>query len=107
MNAPTPASLLRTARTNAGLSQRELARKAKTAQSVVARVELGENSPSWDTLVRLLRATGNRLFAHVERLPVVDPSMLDDVPRILSMTPEQRLEEVAQVSRFVTEARRA
>lgn len=98
--------LVRAARVGAGLSQRELARKAHTAQSVVARIELGENSPSWDTLMRLLRAAGFKLLATLERVPTVDRSLLDDVPRILRMTPEQRLEEVAAVSRFIAAARR-
>ena len=100
------AHLLRKARESAGLTQRELARKARTSQSVVARIELGENSPSWDTLSRLLRAAGQSLVPSLERIPVVDRSILDDVPRILRMTPEQRLEEVANVSRFTAAVRR-
>ena len=101
------ATVLLEARTAAGLSQRELARKAHTAQSVVARIELGETSPSWDTLMRLLRASGHTLHAVLERTPIVDRSILDDVPRILGMTAQQRLEEVAEVSRFIAEVRRA
>jgi transcriptional regulator with XRE-family HTH domain len=100
------AGILKTARTEARLSQRELARKARTAQSVVARIELGETSPSWATLMRLLRAAGHTLRPELERLPVVDRSVLDDVPRILRMSPEERLNEVAQVSRFFGEAHR-
>jgi transcriptional regulator with XRE-family HTH domain len=100
-------ALLKDARTKAGLSQRELARKARTAQSVVARIELGETSPSWDTLMRLLKSAGFRLGGQLEQTELVDKSLLDDVPRILRMTPEQRLEEVAQVSRFIASARRA
>ncbi|MBA2706525.1 MAG: helix-turn-helix transcriptional regulator [Gemmatimonadaceae bacterium] len=103
----TAAELLALARTAAGLSQRDLARKAGTAQSVVARIELGETSPSWNTLTRLVRATGSRLHATIDRPVAVDQSLLDDVPRILAMTPEQRLLEVAQVSRFIAAARRA
>lgn len=98
--------LVREARLGAGLSQRALARKARTAQSVVARVEMGETSPSWDTLMRLLRAAGHTLRPSLER-NAVDKSLLDDVPRILRLTPEERLEEVAAVSRFIAEARRA
>ena len=97
--------LLREARSNAGLSQRELARKARTAQSVIARIELNETSPSWHTLLRLVKASGFRLNASLERIPVVDKTILDDVPRILRMTPEQRLQEVADVSRFIAGAR--
>ena len=87
------------------MSQRELARRARTAQSVVARIELGETSPSWLTLKRLLKAAGFDLSTALERLEV-DPAVLDDVPRILQLTPEERLREVAQVSRFITGARR-
>jgi transcriptional regulator with XRE-family HTH domain len=103
----TPISeFVKAARSSAGLSQRELARKARTAQSVVARIELGETSPTWDTLIRLVRASGHRLISSIERIPTVDRSVLEDVPRILKMTPEQRLEEVAQVSRFASAAKR-
>jgi transcriptional regulator with XRE-family HTH domain len=97
--------LLQAARDRAGLTQRQLATKARTAQSVVARIELGETSPSWSTLVRLLKAAGFGLSAGLRRIGV-DPQLLDDVPRILALSPEQRLREVAQVSRFLSAARR-
>ena len=99
------AKLLQTARNRAGLTQRQLARKARTAQSVVARIELGETSPSWSTLERLLKAAGFSLSAGLRRIGV-DPQLLDDVPRILALSPEERLREVAQVSRFLSAARR-
>ncbi len=97
--------LLADARMRAGISQRELARRARTAQSVVARIELGETSPSWTTLGRLLKAAGFRLSAGLRRIDV-DPALLDDVSRILRLTPEERLLEVARVSRFISAARR-
>jgi transcriptional regulator with XRE-family HTH domain len=99
------ASLLQRARESAGLSQRELARKARTAQSVVARIELGETNPSLPTLARLLKAAGFAISATLRRVEV-DPQLLDDVPRILALSPEERLLEVAQVSRFLAAARR-
>ena len=102
----SPADILRTARNRAGMSQRKLARRARTAQSVIARIELGETSPSWATLDKILRAAGFRLAPHIERIPRVDPSELEDIPRILRLTPEERLREVAQVSRFIAAARR-
>ncbi|MDP9177055.1 MAG: helix-turn-helix domain-containing protein, partial [Gemmatimonadota bacterium] len=52
------AQLLQEARTRAALTQRELARRAGTAQSVVARVERGKTSPTLETVARLLAATG-------------------------------------------------
>lgn len=102
----SPSEVLVAARQAAGLTQRALAKKARTAQSVVARIELGETSPSWDTLMRLLHATGHTLRVSVDR-NTVDAQMLDDVPRILRLTPEERLDEVAAVSRFISETKRA
>jgi transcriptional regulator with XRE-family HTH domain len=102
---PNASKLLQTARHLAGLTQRQLAKKARTAQSVVARIELGETSPSWSTLVRLLKAAGFTLSVDLRRV-TVDPQLLDDVPRILALSPEQRLREIAEVSRFVSSARR-
>ncbi len=101
------AGILREARDRAGLSQRELARRAGTSQSVVARIELGQTSPSVSTLDRLLAAAGFELHAGLEIRSVADSHMLNDVPRILSLTPEQRLVEVANLSRFERGVRRA
>lgn len=100
------ADLLRMARVRAGLSQRELARKAGTAQSVIARIELGETNPSFATLSALLAAAGFDLAADLLPRPRVERSQLDDVPRILALTPAERIREVGAVSRFVTAARR-
>ena len=100
------AELLRQARERAGLSQRQLAQRAGTAQSVIARIERGLSSPTWDTLERLLEAAGFELAAQVEPRVVVGSHMLDDVPRILQLTPEQRLEEVKNLSEFFAHARR-
>ena len=103
----TAAALLRQARTRSGLSQRALARRAGTAQSVIARIERGQTSPTWETLERLLAAAGVELRPVLEPAVVVGSHMLDEVPGILRMTPEQRLEEVKNVSRFLHEVRRA
>ena len=102
----TAAELLRQARARAGLSQRALAQRAGTAQSAIARIESGLTSPTWDTLQRLLAAVDLEIHAAVEPRVVVGSHMLDDVPRILSLTPEQRLEELKNFSRFLYEARR-
>jgi transcriptional regulator with XRE-family HTH domain len=99
--------LLREARARTGLTQRDLARRARTSQSVVARIEQGRSDPSTGTLTRLLAAAGFELRAELTPLPVADTHMLDDVPRILSLTPEERLLEVRNVSRFERAARRA
>jgi ribosome-binding protein aMBF1 (putative translation factor) len=49
------------ARRRAGLSQAELARRMKTTQSTVARLESGRGQPSTRTLLRFAKATGHRL----------------------------------------------
>src|SRR5262245_27129623 len=106
-SSPFHGALLREARVRAGLTQRELARRAGTAQSVVARIEQGRADPSTATLAGLLAAAGFEMRVELSLLPVADTHMLDDVARILAMTPEQRLLEVRNVSRFVAAARRA
>lgn len=50
--------LIREARLRAGLSQSELARRLSTSQSLVARWERGSVSPSYESLVRAIRACG-------------------------------------------------
>jgi len=122
----SPAELLRSARKSAGLNQRELARRAKTAQSVVARIELGLTSPSWDTLSRLLRAAGFGVEAGLQPttgggMPgavvaklaaVAAPAVADagvaeepalaDVERLLALSAEDRLRELRNVDRFLS-----
>src|SRR3979409_2762568 len=54
------------ARRRAGLSQAELARRMKTTQSTVARLESGRGQPSTRTLLRFAKATGHRLKIRFE-----------------------------------------
>lgn len=56
-----PAAALRRARRDAGLSQRDLARRAGTSQSTLSAYEAGSKQPSAATLSRLLEACGARL----------------------------------------------
>ena len=49
------------ARTAAGLSQSQLARRMKTSQSYIARIEGGKVRPSSDALERFAQATRTRL----------------------------------------------
>ena len=56
------------ARTRAGLSQAELARRMKTTQSTIARLESGRGLPSTRTLGRFAKATGHRLKISFEPL---------------------------------------
>jgi len=55
------AEVIRNARVQAGLSQRELAGKLATTQSAVARLEAHGSNPRVQTVERALHATGHRL----------------------------------------------
>lgn len=101
-----PAYLLHEARTKAGLSQRDLAKRAGTAQSVIARIELGKTSPTAATLNHLLASSGFDLRSELVVRPIKDSHMLEDISRILQLPPEERLEEVKNINRLQTKARR-
>jgi len=62
--------LLRTSRARAGLSQAELARRARVPRTVVNAYERGSRQPAADTLALLVAATGSELEAR--RAPDVD-----------------------------------
>jgi predicted nucleotidyltransferase/DNA-binding XRE family transcriptional regulator len=64
--------VLRDARSRAGLSQSELARRAGVPQSVVSEYEAGKRQPALPTLARLVAATGHELTLGLERR---DPSV--------------------------------
>ena len=51
---------IRKARTDAGLSQEELAFRADLSRNYVSMVELNQNSPTLDTLLRICLALGVR-----------------------------------------------
>jgi len=49
---------LKNIRTQMGLSQRELAKKAGLSPSLIAQIELGQKHPSWLTADRIAAALG-------------------------------------------------
>ena len=102
----TPSRLLSSARKAAGLTQRALARRARTSQSVIARIERGVASPSWKTLEHLVSRAGFDLHASVTMRSRGRSHMLEDVARILRLTPEQRLLELRNAARLFAAARR-
>jgi predicted transcriptional regulator len=98
--------LLRSARRAAGLTQRNLARRARTSQSVIARIESGATSPSWNTLAHLVSCAGFDLHATVSPRARARSHMLSDVARILRLTPEERLLELRNAARLFAAAKR-
>src|SRR5215210_3444403 len=101
ISRPTPRSLLTQARRLGQLTQRGLAERAATVQSVVARIEGGVTSPTWDTLSRLLEAAGFELRATLHPRSQGDSHMLGDVERILQLSPEARLIELRNAAAFL------
>src|ERR1041385_4800206 len=101
---PLSSALLLDARRRASLSQRQLARRAQTAQSVVARIELGATRPTTETLERLVQAAGFELALTLRPRAVLDRQVLDDVPRILRLSPEDRPPEVADLASVLAPA---
>lgn len=98
------ASLLREARLRAGLTQSQLAERAGTTQSAVARWETGGTRPSLETLVRLIRACGLELRVELEEL---DPHTWSLIERNLALSPEGRLRQLVNTVRFIREGRAA
>lgn len=80
-------SLLRFTRANAGLSQRELGRRAGVTQASVARIEEGKTSPRLDTLERLLAVCGFELEVMPRAGIGVDRTGLRE---LLKLTPSER-----------------
>jgi len=86
-----PASLIRSARLRAGLTQIELAERAGVTQPVISRAETRGANPRVATLDRLLTAAGAQLelSAPQRRLPDVDEGQ---ILAALRLTPAERLE---------------
>jgi transcriptional regulator with XRE-family HTH domain len=78
---------LRAARLRAGMTQRELARRANVSQPSVARIERDGVVPRVDTLQRLLGACGNRLAVVPMLGSGVDRSA---IRALLRLTPAER-----------------
>jgi transcriptional regulator with XRE-family HTH domain len=111
-------SLVATVRAKAGLTQQQLADRAHTSQSAVARMERGRGSPSVETLQRLIEAAGFTLTLdvapaaarHAPRDAVVE-AYKKDVDRSLlrenlAKTVDQRLRDMESFRRSAEELRR-
>lgn len=86
---PRPGTVVRNARTAAGLTQAELARHLGTTQSAIARLEAVDSNPRIDTLDRVLRACGRCLSLNA---PLVRRSIDQTlVARQLRLSPGDRL----------------
>ena len=96
--------LIREARRRAGLTQRELAERAGTTQSAIARLESGRTSPSFDTVRRMMRLCG---FALLVQLDPYDDSDLAQAEALLRRTPDGRIDQLEAGLSFAAELREA
>jgi transcriptional regulator with XRE-family HTH domain len=91
------AALIRQARTDAAMTQAELASRAGLSQSVIARLERGGSNPTIATLANVIAATGHRLMlAAPPHRASFDEGQLRER---LAMTPAQRLANFTVSSR--------
>src|SRR5438477_1800527 len=101
----TAGSLLREARRRHGLTQRQLAARARTSQAAISRVERDLVSPSVATLANWLDLMGEELRLAADPIDYGHDRTLNEAQ--LRFTPEQRIERQAQWSRGMNELRRA
>lgn len=99
----TGADLVREARKRAGLTQRQLAERAGTTQSAIARLESGRTSPSFDLVLRLVRLCGFRLDVALEPY---DDSDVAQAEALLRLTVDERAERLTSVVAQLRELRR-
>lgn len=92
--------LVREARRRAALTQRELADRAGTTQSAIARLESGRTSPSFELVQRLLQLCG---FALLVQLDPYDDSDIAQAEANLRRSIDGRLDQMYAGLRFATE----
>jgi transcriptional regulator with XRE-family HTH domain len=86
----SPGKLLREARIRHGVSQQELARRARTRQSAISRIERGGVSPTVETLSELLSLLGEDLVLAAEPTDSgIDRSLIRER---LALSPSERLD---------------
>jgi transcriptional regulator with XRE-family HTH domain len=99
-------ALIREARLRAGISQRELAGRLGTSQSLVARWESGRVAPSFDAVLRSIRACGFELdysiatYDHEHDLHIAENRKLPALERVQRVVQAHRaLDELTSLAR--------
>jgi transcriptional regulator with XRE-family HTH domain len=101
----TPGQLLRETRHRHGLTQRQLAARARTSQAAISRVERDLVSPSVSTLATWLDLMGDELRLAAEPIDYGHDATL--FGQTLTRSPEQRIENQASWFRGLSELRHA
>jgi transcriptional regulator with XRE-family HTH domain len=97
--------LLRQARRRHGLTQAQLAARARTSQAAISRIERGLVSPSVATLAWLLDLMGEELRLSAEPIDYGHDPSLNRLN--LALNPEQRIERQASWANGVRRFQRA
>jgi transcriptional regulator with XRE-family HTH domain len=95
--------LMREARLRTGLTQAELGRRIGKPQSVIARWERGDSTPSLETLRQVIQGCGLDLHFHLSRH---DDSNMTIIDEHLKMTPAQRFADLLTRVSFHDQVRR-
>lgn len=101
----TAGELLRDTRRHHGLTQQQLAARARTSQAAISRIERDLVSPTVATLAGLLGLMGEELRLEADEIDYGFDRTLYE--RTLAMTVGERLDQAAAFSTFVTELRAA
>lgn len=96
------ASLVRRARARHGLNQRSLARRCRTSQAYISRIERGEVSPSVETLDKILQAMGERLELNAVPGPKGNQPLDELRADLRELTPGERVAQAAELSYVLT-----
>src|SRR3954454_20360901 len=91
-------ALIRNARRAAGLTQAELARRARMKQPEIARLERRGANPRLSTLKRVVAATGNSLKLDLDETGGIDRTM---IVANLRLPPDERLSQFEAAYRSV------
>jgi transcriptional regulator with XRE-family HTH domain len=95
----TPGELLHTVRRRHGLTQQQLAARARTSQAAISRIERDLVSPSVGTLATLLDLMGEEL--ELSAIPIDYGHDVTLFQQTLGMTPSERLHHGTQFANFV------
>lgn len=99
--AQSAGTLLREARRRHGLTQAQLAARARTSQAAISRIERGLVSPSVAMLARLLDLMGEDLVLDAEPIDYGHDRTL--IQENLRRTPEERIDFMASFANFMRE----
>jgi predicted transcriptional regulator len=95
-----PSTLIKRARNAAGMTQNELARRARMKQPEIARLESRGANPTLSTLKRVVAATGHSLKLELDQGAGLDETLIAASVR---ETPDERLRGFESLYRLAKE----